>query len=277
MNASRKQPLAINTDYDKVADAETRVRLVAQAGFTHIHWCEDLDPSVEFDDAYIGRVEALLGKLQLTFTDMHAPLMGQASVFSTDPDSRAAGLAMLANRIEATRKLGGDSVVVHSTRTFPAEPAPIFETLDKTAEHCAKHGVTLAIEAATEIEADPYFDRYPPEIVGYCFDSGHCHVKGTLGLLDKYADRLRVTHLQDGYGDEDDHRLPFDGTLPWQRVADTLARIRYPKPLTLEIGRHSYLAGTYSPDEKDMTLEQFVEEAHRRATRLADLAFPPSP
>ena len=86
-------------------------------------------------------------------------------------------MAILENRIAATRDLGGDAVVVHPAPVADRGRLNTFDVLDQVAESCLARGVRLALEADTEADAEPYFQRYPPEILGYCFDSGHCHVQ----------------------------------------------------------------------------------------------------
>ena len=107
--------------------------------------------------------------------------------------------------------------------------------------------------------------------MGFCFDSGHCNLESppTFHLLERYADRLCVTHLHDNYGKADDHRLPFDGAIPWAQLAQTLSRIGYTKPLNIEVGMHTYTAGTYSAAEKAISPEALIREGCRRLRAVA--------
>lgn len=276
MMGAGTQRFGLNTDYDKVLDIRTRLRLCAEAGFTDIHWCEDLETDELYDAAFVRDTASLLKDMGLGLLDMHGPASAERKICSDETDTRELGIRLLANRIETVRQLGGDSVVLHPAAAGAPALARTFDAVDRLTGICAGHRVVLALEAADAEAAGPYFERYPPETMGYCFDAGHCYIRKppTLNLLEQYAERLCVTHLHDNYGTEDDHRLPFDGTLPWERVAKTLARIAYAKPLCLEIGRHSYLAGTYDAAEPEMPVAEFLARAYERARRLAEMATP---
>ena len=77
-----------------------------------------------------------------------------------------------------------------------------------------------------------------PAVVGVCWDTGHAHLAG----LDQYralkalGSHLRATHIQDGDGTSDQHRLPFEGTIDWAGVLRALREIQYEGAFNLEIG-----------------------------------------
>lgn len=268
-----KVRVAINSDFDKDSDLETRLRLCAEQGFTGVHWCEDIQAQDTYDDGRVECIGRLMEKYRLSLRDMHSPFVTSTLIRSQDPDLRRQGIAILRNRVEATQKLGGDSLVVEPMGGGSRALPNVFDALDRVADLCACTGVKLAVEAATEEEAHPYFERYPPEIIGFCFDSGHCNIKSppAQNLLATYGERLCVTHLHDNYGEEDDHRLPFDGTIHWGRLAHVLANIRFSKPLTLEVGRHSYLSGRYFERERRQALDEFIAETYKRIVKIVNL------
>ena len=273
MAAATRIGMGINTDYDPEIDLETRLRVCADAGFINIHWAEDFRGRTFFDAAFVARIASLLDRLALSLSDMHNPAPSDHDIQCDDPEVRASGMAVLENRIAATGDLGGDAVVVHPAAAAGRGRVNSFDVFDRVADSCLSRGVRLSLEADTEADAEPYFQRYPPEIMGYCFDSGHCNVQTppTPHLLEKYANRLCVTHLHDNYGEHDDHRLPFDGTVPWDRVMAVFAGIGHDKPLTLEVARLTYVRGDYLETEKRMAHDQFIAEAARRAARLCGM------
>ena len=263
--------VGINTDYEAGVDWETRVRLCAEAGFAHVHWCEDYANRNLYDDAFIERIRVFFEGLGISLLGMHNPSTADQDIYSDDPAVRARGIELFKNRALATKRLGSDCLVFHPVPLEPPERVRAFESLDRITDFCGEHGVRLALEASTEAAGDACFERYPPQVMGFCLDTGHCHnrVPPTLHLLEKYADRLCATHLQDTYGREDDHRLPFDGTLPWPRVAEAFRKMGYARPLCVEVARRTYMDGKYSEAEKQITREQFVTAAYERAVEIA--------
>jgi len=78
-------------------------------------------------------------------------------------------------------------------------------------------------------------DRYDPAAMGLCYDSGHGNlVPGSLDWLERLRGRLISVHLHDNDGSGDQHRLPFSGTVDWDRLAAILADSSYDRPISLE-------------------------------------------
>lgn len=47
---------------------------------------------------------------------------------------------------------------------------------------------------------------------------------GELDILERYLDRLIMTHLHDNHGKEDEHLLPGQGTIKWRPIILTLKK-----------------------------------------------------
>jgi hypothetical protein len=61
-----------------------------------------------------------------------------------------------------------------------------------------------------------------------------------MDFLEAWKDRLAVLHLHDNDGVNDQHKLPFNGTVNWERFVDILDRSAYDGPINLEctMGNH---------------------------------------
>lgn len=101
--------------------------------------------------------------------------------------------------------------------------------------------------------------------VYFCWDSGHelCYTPG-VDHVAFLGDKLICTHLHDNRGIYmgDDHILPFDGNMNWQRKADFVKAAGYKGPLTMEIVRYRDLYN-------DWTDEQYLKTALERVKRFA--------
>ena len=90
-----------------------------------------------------------------------------------------------------------------------------------------------------------YFERYPPEFVGLCYDSGHANFNDNLDEVMKLGDRLLVTHLHDNKGEKDDHQYPGWGTIDWKKVTGWLKETSLNKPWNLEVAHENkFFSGT---------------------------------
>ena len=110
--------------------------------------------------------------------------------------------------------------------------------------------------------------------LGFTWDVGHEHCyPGGIDVADAFGDLLVGTHVHDNFGQadphvitwlDDDHLLPFDGTVDFRRVGQKLKKCNYQGTVTLEARRNEMI-----PWYRSMTLEQFLQTAHERAERIA--------
>lgn len=78
---------------------------------------------------------------------------------------------------------------------------------------------------------------------GVCFDVGHYHVHFKDEFdFEKIKNRVFAVHLHDNDQTDDQHLLPYDGTLDWDKVIQNLNNCNYKGPVTLELCyRYQYL------------------------------------
>lgn len=119
------------------------------------------------------------------------------------------------------------------------------EALAKIVEHAEKHGVPLAIESRSHYEQVPT-EREMVELmqevagpwIGYWHDFGHVQLKANLSLLDhhqwltKMQPYLIGCHLHDVIWPERDHRVPFQGSVDFDRL---LPLVPPEKPIVWEL------------------------------------------
>ncbi|MBI5833181.1 MAG: sugar phosphate isomerase/epimerase [Armatimonadetes bacterium] len=264
-------PYSITTDYhvDPAVPWALQLRRMRAAGFDRIHWCWDWNANVVYGEAGLARVRDLLTEADLALADTHGAIAGEAREYSVDPAQRAAGLALHRDRLAFTAALGGDVVVLHppegrgeeleaATERMVAACLELVPTVRQT-------GVRLAIENIWPSERNRLviarlLSAFEPDIMGFCLDSGHANVAGDLDWLIDYAfDRLLAVHLHDNDGSGDQHLLPGDGTVPWDKLTSALRDAGYAKVRNLELS----MSARYGGDE-----EAFLGEAMVRAERL---------
>ena len=187
---------------------------------------------------------------------------------------RLAGIGLVANRMEMTRRLGGDAVVMH----LPKEPEEAAgkaaywdrtrRTLDALKPTAASFGVRIALEnvaPSNHATLARVLELYPPDYVGICYDAGHGNMCGDgIDWLGAHAERLIVVHLHDNDGVGDQHLLPGMGTVDWPRLVRAITASPYDKPLSLEVSQKN---SGYENKE-----EVFLKAAHGAGTRLAGMA-----
>ena len=86
----------------------------------------------------------------------------------------------------------------------------------------AESGVRVAIEVIPNALSSPdalvqlIEDELESLDVGICLDYGHANLMGDLGdAIETVSGHLWTTHVHDNRGREDDHLVPFMGTIDW--------------------------------------------------------------
>lgn len=91
---------------------------------------------------------------------------------------------------------------------------------------------------------------------GICMDFGHAHLMGDLpDAIETAAEHLLTTHVHDNRGREDDHLVPYRGTINWPAALVTMRKIGYDGTYLME------LANTGTPPA-------VLEEARRARQKM---------
>ncbi|HOS93842.1 MAG TPA: sugar phosphate isomerase/epimerase family protein [Armatimonadota bacterium] len=245
--------LSVTTDYATDSGCpEPALRRIAEAGFTHIHWCHHWSSDFVYSHAEVDQILRWMKGFGLKLTDLHGSIGPEKNWGSPREYERLAGVELVLNRIEMTAWLGGDVVIMHLPAGCPEGDEEAWtrfrRSMDALEPYASIHAVRIAIENggsdASFDAIERVFGMYGPEFVGLCYDSGHGNLfPGGLDRLAKLADRLISVHLHDNQGTGDDHNLPFSGTVDWERLTGILARSGYTKWISEEVSiRNSGLA-----------------------------------
>jgi len=238
-------PLSITTDFrDDGGPIEPKLALFAAQGFTHIHWCEHWSRDFLYEDFYTAGVAALLRRHGLKFSDTHNAETSGAAVTAEDEAARQRGVRLLENRIRFTAELGGNCVVVHPPARAETDDqrrarwAAIDKSFQAVARLCESAGVRIGLENLPQGVTDDFhalMDRFPANVLGFCYDSGHANISKQPELLERYGPRLAALHLHDNRGEKDEHAIPGYGTVDWPRIARALKAAGYAKPVNFEL------------------------------------------
>ncbi len=255
--------LSITTDYANVdrGDPSPYLKRIADAGFTHIHWCHHWNTDFIYSRWEIAQIEKWLAEYGLRLLDLHAPVGPEKNWASDKEYERLAGVEIVRNRLEMTARLGGDAIIMHLPGISGWEP--LRRSLDELEPVARGYGVRIALENGSLPVIAEWLALYPPDYLGLCYDSGHGNlVPDGLAQLERLKERLICVHLHDNDGTADQHNLIFSGTVDWTRLAHILASSAYKKPISSE----SNMARSGIADEATFLARAFVA-----GTRLATL------
>jgi len=265
--------LSMTSDYaaDTGCPAPYLVR-IARAGFTHVHWCHHWSTDFLYADSEIDQVARWLAEFGLGLTDLHASAGQEKGWASQREYERLAGVELVANRIEMTARLGADAIVLHLPACPEAPEAQgayrdcVWASLDALRARAEACGVRIAIENGHFAEIRRVLDRYDEGYVGLCYDCGHGNmIPDGLDQLDALKHRLIAVHLHDNNGREDQHKIPFTGTVDWRRLMRIIAESAYDKWLSLEVS----LRNTGIQDEA-----HFLARSYDAGAKLTEMLQP---
>ncbi len=256
--------LSLTSDYfTEQGDPAPYLCALAEAGFTHVHWCHQWRSDSLYTDGEIAQIGRWLNEYGLRLNDVHGSEGIEKFWYAPQEDARQAGIELVKNRIDLAAQLGGAAVVMH---VYPPTVRPdlvgfnaflfdqIRRSLDELVAYCLARGVRIALESLIDfvaVEAGVVdtahagdnadllarlLALYDPAFLSFCFDSGHARLG--YDRLDAYAplfDRLDVLHLHDNDGVGDLHWPVGDGVVDWPRVAALIAASPYTRPLSFEL------------------------------------------
>lgn len=241
----------------------TRASMIRRAGFDFVMlWWGD-ERSSNPDEAK-EKLPELFRKEGLEIENVHMPYAGVNDLWLDKTEGEAV-FGRLASCIEDCGTHGIPSAVMHPTSgdTPPPFSEIGFDRIRRLVGRAEECHVNLALENMRRPEyMDPVFSRIESDRLKFCYDSGHenCFTPAT-DILGIYGRRLVTMHLHDNNGRLDQHRLPFNGTVPWGRVTERLSSLGWEGPLCFESDASLEALREY-------TAEEYLNEVIGRARKL---------
>ncbi len=204
----------------------------------------------------------------IVYETIHAPFDGINAMWRDDGDVM---YKRLCHTLDMCELSGAGIAVIHLSS---GENAPLLCDLGMKrytdlVEYATKKGVKIAFENQRKIAnlswaLETFADA---DNVGFCWDCGHeaCFTPGR-EYMPLFANQLICTHIHDNtcVYNSDDHMLPFDGKINFDRVAQHICKSGFDGTLMLEVfAKHS----TY----ENVTFESFMKRAADSANKLNNL------
>ena len=250
---------------------------IAGAGFETIELFATRSHFDYRDGAAVTDLSRWLTETGLTLNSVHAPITdvfagpGPRTTYSNAVganDQREAAVRETEAALGIARTIPFDILVLHlGTPTGMKHPddnhrGPALRSLDEICRAAEPLGVRVAIEVIPNRLSDPASlvaildDELDGQATGICLDFGHAHLLGDVAdAVETVAEHIIATHVHDNHGREDEHLVPYRGTIPWDQALVTMQKIGYEGTYLLE------LAGSGAADG-------VLEEARRARERF---------
>lgn len=241
---------------------EDRFRMVKQAGFDATSlWWGDEDKHLQPEMAR---------KIGLEIDNIHAPFNHPNELWLDNVDGEEY-LNMLNLCVSDCARYNIPVVVIHITGfSNPPEVTKIgLDRIKRLVDFAEKKRIWLAFENLNFLQhLDYIFKNIKSDYCGFCYDSGHenCFHKDA-DCLTRYGEKLFAIHLDDNFGDDDTHLLPYDGTVNWNSMKGKLANCREVRYLTLEVDFN--IKHEKSQIYKALSANEFLDLAYKRVVTIA--------
>lgn len=207
-------------------------------------WERAIDPG---RPAEIARLRRDIEAAGLYVRSFHADFGAKHDLGGPYAETRQAGRAMVLLAARIAADLGCAYVVVHPGHATadderPARLRAARDSLEQLLEASEHLGTRFALEnmrggyagdCAAELEM--LTAGLPAERIGFCLDVGHARLCAEgLAVARCMTGRMVNVHLHDNQGAEDEHLMPFDGTMDWGAVMRVLDEARYTGPYVFE-------------------------------------------
>ena len=222
--------IALNTDIlTSRLSPQKYLRLISEAGFTHLHWCHQWNTDFLYEDAEIRQIKEWLKCYQLKLLDIHGSSGMEKCYFSTEEYQRQADVELVLNRIKMLHELeGSGSIMMHipadktSGQTSEArilaakQMDSLRKSLDELIPALEKYQTKIAVENTSNDSFEfiaAIMREYPAQYFGITLDTGHANIEEAKGLdrMEKHLNRLEALHLNDNDCSGDLHQPPFLG------------------------------------------------------------------
>lgn len=285
--------IALNTDYcGGTGNPVPRLKAIAEAGFTHIHWCHHWCTDFFYTAPELRTIKQAFKDFGLTLLDIHGSTGSEKCWYSTDESVRQAGVLLVRNRLEMFAELGGiGTLMMHipgyrysmteeERAVQTAQLEALYRTLDELMADCEKYNCPIAVENMPDDTFEvinALMKKYDPKWMGITYDSGHGNMRTCKGLdnLEVVKDRLMALHLHDNDGTGDQHQPPLFGNLDWQRMADILDASGYKQEmLSFEVSMRNtpfMNPDLHIVDQTPEAIAAFLKDCYERCAKVAKL------
>jgi sugar phosphate isomerase/epimerase len=213
----------------------------------------------DYHDAHaIAQLGEWLADTRLTLHSVHAPIfdamkdgkwVGSYSNASGDESRRTAALAETRAALRVATVVPFRYLVVHlgmpSAQQMPPrenQPDAARRSLEEIVTLAAEVNVRVAVEVMPNaLSSAGALVRLLEEQLdgvdaGICLDYGHAHIMGDLAeAIETLSGHLWTTHVHDNRGRQDDHLVPFAGTIDWDAAMMETQKIGYDGPMMFEV------------------------------------------
>ena len=241
-------------------DIETQIALMKKNGFE----ASFIGSENEFVDQVVKRLK----EENIFCENLHGPCSIETSNVN-DMWRNSESSEEMFSRIMRSVEKGGEheipGLVLHVT-AGPKPPRPTergYERFVKVFERAKELGVQISCENIRPYGNLAFMIEQFPD-AGFCWDTGHeAYASKNVQFMPIFGSRLKALHIHDNMLEHDDHMIPGDGNIDFDRVARQIAESPYEGSVMLELSTR--LCNAY----ENVAPEEFYARAAKAGRELS--------
>ena len=208
-------------------------------------------------EAAVAELGRWLGETGLRLNSVHAPITdvfggpGPRTTYSnavTASDRREAAIRETEAALGIATRIPFDLLVLHLGTPANMKNADdnhrsaATRSLDEICQLAEPLGVRVAIEVIPNrlSDASSLVSILESELegsrTGICLDFGHAHLMGEVAdAVETVAEHIITTHVHDNHGRDDEHLVPYRGSIDWDQALVTMQKIGYEGTYLMEL------------------------------------------
>jgi sugar phosphate isomerase/epimerase len=200
----------------------------------------DADRGNLLKGSYDGRIPELLDSLPIKIHQIHIS-NNPGDIGSRHREPRRQAIEWIERSLDLCQVFkpkyvgihpGGHTENLANPRVWDAVAPRVIESARKLARSARTRGMRLMLET-TKLDLGKLSQivrTLSEEEVGILVDTGHCHChlgQDPADVIRDAGDRLYSLHIHDNHGKGDDHLIPGEGSIQWERIVKALEDVSY--------------------------------------------------
>lgn len=233
------------------------LREVAAAGFDSLELHATRTHVDYHSGAVVADLQGWLAGTRLDLVSVHAPVaegfsagrwLAPLNLASPDAARREHALDEVLQALYIARRLPFRTFVVHAGLVKALQPEPGANNRDaarRSIEAIAAAAQPLGVNVALELVPNELSrsaslvhlieDVLESGAAGICLDLGHARLEGdVVDVIETVSEHVMLVHAHDNRGRQDEHLLPFDGSIDWPSALTSLQKVGYDGPIVME-------------------------------------------
>jgi len=258
---------------------EKKIPLLKEAGIKYIEVKPKKGHFNFQEPKYLDEMRRKFKKNNIEVISMHMPTNG-VDISLIEEYERVWSVREVEKTALALLRLGGGILVVHPGSKIEDEKMrkkrreKSEKSLEEILIFCEYWGVKIALENTLPGKTGDNINeilelvkKFNSKNLGICLDTGHCNITSSLyhhanivECLPEIKDYLCHLHVHDNSGKDDEHLLPYEGTIDWKEFLYTLKSIGYKGIFMFELRKK----------EKNEEMIKNVGELFRKLNEVKD-------